>query len=160
LVAFGVWFYGRYAAPGAKATRRRVGVITGLALLAAGTAFGWPQTPAANDIVWEKWSPEAIAAARADNRPVYVDFTARWCATCQANKKLVFASDEVKETFRDRNVLTLKADWTNKDPAITAELAKWNRSAVPFNLFYLPGQPDPVVLPELLTPGIVLDALE
>ncbi|WP_221031184.1 protein-disulfide reductase DsbD family protein [Actomonas aquatica] len=160
LIAFGVWFYGRYAAPGAKATRRRIGIAAGLLLLGAGTAFGWPKPPAPNDVVWEKWSPEAIAAARAEGRPVYVDFTARWCATCQANKKLVFNSEDVKETFRDANVLTLKADWTNRDPAITAELAKWNRSAVPFNLIYKPGEPDPVVLPELLTPGIVLDALE
>jgi thiol:disulfide interchange protein DsbD len=66
----------------------------------------------------------------------------------------------VKQVFRDRNIATLKADWTNKDPAITAELAKWNRSAVPFNLLYLPGEPEPKILPELLTPGIVLDALE
>jgi len=160
LVAFAVWLYGRYAAPGAKPARARFGLIGGLALLSAGTALGWPQAPAPTDIVWEKWSPEAIAAARAEGRPVYVDFTARWCATCQANKKLVFTSDTVKETFRDQNVLTLKADWTNQDPAITAELAKWNRSAVPFNLFYLPGQSEPVVLPELLTPGIVLDAMQ
>ncbi len=160
LIAFGVWFYGRYAAPGAKAARRRLGVIAGLALLGGGTAFGWPQPPAPNDVVWEKWSPEAIAAARADDRPVYVDFTARWCATCQANKKLVFASDEVKRTFREHNVLTLKADWTNKDPAITAELARWNRSAVPFNLLYLPDRAQPIILPELLTAGIVLEALE
>lgn len=159
LVAFAVWLYGRYNAPGVKPARARFGVIGGLALLTAGTALGWPQAPQPTDILWEKWSPEAIAVARAEGRPVYVDFTARWCATCQANKKLVFGSDEVKTYFRDANVLTLKADWTNKDPAITAELAKWNRSAVPFNLVYLPGQAEPVILPELLTPGTVLDAI-
>ena len=53
----------------------------------------------------------------------------------------------------------LKADWTNRDPKITAELARWNRSAVPFNLIYAPGKPDPVVLPELLTPARFLEAL-
>ncbi len=160
LIAFGVWFYGRYAAPGNKAARRRIGIVAGLILLGGGTLFGWPKPPAANDVVWEKWSPEAIAAAQAEGRTVYVDFTARWCATCQANKKLVFGSEEVKETFRDQNVLTLKADWTNKDPQITAELAKWNRSAVPFNLIYKPGQAEPTILPELLTPSTVLEALE
>ena len=159
VVALAVWIYGRYNAPGAKPARARFGVIGGLALLTAGTLLGWPRAPQPTDITWEKWSPEAIASARADGRPVYVDFTARWCATCQANKKFVFASEEVKTYFHDNNVVTLKADWTNKDPAITAELAKWNRSAVPFNLVYLPEANDPVVLPELLTPGIVLDAL-
>ena len=159
LIAMAVWFYGRYAKPYGKPAQIRLGRLGGLILIVAGAALGWPRAAQPTDIVWEKWSPEAIASAQAEGRPVYVDFTARWCATCQTNKKFVFASDEVKETFRDRNILTLKADWTNKDPAITAELAKWNRSAVPFNLIYLPGQPDPVILPELLTPSTVLDAL-
>jgi thiol:disulfide interchange protein DsbD len=61
--------------------------------------------------------------------------------------------------FGKKNVVLLKGDWTNKDAAITAELAKWNRSAVPFNLIYAPGKKDPVVLPELLTPGVVLEHL-
>ena len=61
--------------------------------------------------------------------------------------------------FAKQNVLLLRGDWTNKDPKITAELARWNRSAVPFNLIYAPSKPDPVILPELLTPGKVLDAL-
>ena len=159
LVAMAVWLYGRYTAPGAKAARRRVGVIGGLILLALGAWVGWPRPAAATDIVWEPWSAEAIAEARAAQRPVYVDFTARWCATCQTNKRIVFGSDEVKRVFRERDVVTLKADWTNRDPAITAELARWDRSAVPFNLVYLPGQPEPIVLPELLTPGTVLEAL-
>jgi thiol:disulfide interchange protein DsbD len=113
----------------------------------------------AGDIVWEPWSNERIAELQAEGRPVYVDFTARWCATCQANKKVVFSSNDVKTYFREHRVATLKADWTNSDPHITAELARWNRSAVPFNLVYLPGASGPKVLPEILTPSIVLNAL-
>jgi thiol:disulfide interchange protein DsbD len=96
---------------------------------------------------------------RADGRPIYVDFTARWCATCQANKKLVFGSDEVRRVFAEKKFALLRGDWTNRDPKITAELARWNRSAVPFDLVYLPGRPEPVPLPELLTAGMVLDAV-
>jgi thiol:disulfide interchange protein len=111
------------------------------------------------DIAWAKWSPEAVAQRRAAHSIIYVDFTAPWCATSQANKKLVFHSSEVLRTFRDQHVATLRADWTNKDPQITAELAKYHRSAVPFNLVWLPDQADPVILPSLLTPGIVLNAV-
>jgi len=73
---------------------------------------------------------------------------------------VVFGSSEVLKTFRDLKVVPLRADWTDADPRITAELAKWNRSAVPFNLVYLPGKAAPIILPELLTPSIVLDALK
>jgi thiol:disulfide interchange protein len=131
-----------------------------LVLLAVALNLGWPRAPAVTDIVWEKWSMEHVDQLRAEGRPIYVDFTARWCATCQANKKVVFASTDVKNFFRDHKIATLKADWTNADPHITAELAKWNRSAVPFNLVYVPGKIEPKPLPEILTPGIVLSAFE
>lgn len=158
-IALGAWLYGRYATFGAKPVRARFGVIGGLGLLALGAWLGWPRPAAPADIVWQPWSAEAVAQAVADGKPVYVDFTARWCFTCQTNKKVVFGSAEVLKTFRDKNVVTLRGDWTDEDPLITAELARWNRSAVPFNLVYLPGKADPVILPELLTPGIVWDAL-
>jgi thiol:disulfide interchange protein DsbD len=159
LVAMGVWAYGRWNAPGATPGRARFGLVACVVLIALGAWTGWPRAASPTDIVWEKWSPEEVDKLRADNRIIYVDFTARWCATCQANKRLVFHSDDVLRVFREKHIATLRGDWTNKDPAITAELAKYHRGAVPFNLIYFPGQPDPVALPELLTPSIVLNAL-
>ena len=159
LVAMGVWFYGRWRIPGASTGRMRFGLLAGLVVAGLGICTGWPQSPSATDITWEKWSPEAVAEFRTENRIIYVDFTARWCATCQTNKKLVFGSDEVKRVFREKNIATLKADWTMQDPQITAELANYQRSAVPFNVIWLPGKTDPVILPELLTASSVLDAL-
>jgi len=159
LIAMGVWVYGRWNAPGASAGRARFGMLACIVLLALGAWTGWPTPAAPSDIVWDKWSPEAVEKLRSENRIVYVDFTARWCATCQANKRLVFHSDEVLRVFHDKRIATLRGDWTNKDQQITAELAKYHRGAVPFNLIWFPGQTEPVALPELLTPSIVLNAV-
>jgi thiol:disulfide interchange protein DsbD len=157
-ISMAVWLYGRYSRPGTGILGARLGLIGSLALLLIGLNLGWPRAAASTDIVWEPWSAERVAQLRAAGRPIYADFTARWCATCQANKKVVFASEELKRYFRDHQVATLKADWTNADPRITAELAKWHRSAVPFDLVYSNKNSEPKVLPEILTPRIVLDA--
>lgn len=167
LVAMATWIYGRWGQSFGKPTRQRFGRIGTVVVAAAGLWLGWPSqapAPAAGEaagyqVAWEKWSPAAIESALAAGRPVYVDFTARWCATCQTNKAAVFHSDAVLAEFARQRVVLLRGDWTNKDPQITQELARWNRSAVPFNLIYAPGRKDPVVLPELLTPTTVLDAL-
>jgi thiol:disulfide interchange protein DsbD len=168
LVALAVWFYGRWNAPGASPGRARFGVAALILAGVAGFWLGWPHTSLAQTngnvssagVTWEPWSTEAVEKLRAEGRVVYVDFTARWCATCQANKKLVFHSDDVLKEFAAQNVATLRADWTNQDPRITAELAKYNRSAVPFNVIWFPGKTEPTILPELLTAGTVLDAIK
>jgi len=162
LVAMAAWIYGRFGQAHGKPGRQLFGRVVAAALLAAGLYTGWPKTvevaPAGSyQVAWEKWSPGAIATAQAAGKFVYVDFTARWCATCQTNKATVFHNDAVLAELKKRNVVLLRGDWTNRDPLITAELARWNRSAVPFNLIYAPGKADPVVLPELLTPGKVLE---
>ncbi|MGA7724783.1 MAG: thioredoxin family protein [Opitutaceae bacterium] len=159
LVAMAVWAYGRWNAPGASPGRARFGTSACVLLLALGAWTGWPVAAAPGDIVWEKWSPEAVAKLRSENRIVYVDFTARWCATCQANKRIVFHSSDVLRRFGEKHVATLRGDWTNKDAQITEELAKYHRAAVPFNLVWLPGRADPVILPEILSPSVVLDAV-
>lgn len=177
LVAMAAWAYGRFGQAHGKPARQRWGTAFALVLLVSGVALGWPQpsapvtvggAPAGADgasgkgayvVTWQPWSPEAVAAAQAAGRTIYVDFTARWCATCQTNKATVFKSSEVLAELARRDVLLLRADWTNKDPRITQELAKHQRSAVPFNLVYHQGHAAPQALPELLTPGIVLDAL-
>ncbi len=166
LVAMAMWVYGRFGQAHGKYARQMFGRAAGAALLLAGLWLGWPKDAAAAaaagqyQVAWKKWSPEAVAAAQAAGRYVYVDFTARWCATCQTNKAAVFHSDAVLAALAKKNVVLLRGDWTNRDPLITAELGRWHRSAVPFNLVYAPGRPDPMVLPELLSPGIVLAAVK
>jgi thiol:disulfide interchange protein DsbD len=163
LVAMATWAYGRFGQAHGKPKRQMFGRVFAAVLLAGGLYTGWPKSVEAGpagtyQVTWEKWSPEAITTAQAAGKFVYVDFTARWCATCQTNKAAVFHDQAVLAELQRKNVVLLRGDWTNRDPKITAELARWNRSAVPFNLIYAPGKPDPVVLPELLTAGKVLEA--
>jgi thiol:disulfide interchange protein/DsbC/DsbD-like thiol-disulfide interchange protein len=167
-IALAVWLYGRWSAPGAKPGRVRLAVVALVAVGAAGLVYGWPRTPPAPSpetagapaVVWEPWTDATVAKLRSEGRTIYVDFTARWCFTCQTNKELVFHNDEVLRYFAAHKIATLRADWTNRDPRITAELARYNRSAVPFDLIWLPGRDEPLILPEVLTAGRVLDALQ
>ena len=103
---------------------------------------------------WQPWAPGAAEALVASGRPVFVDFTAAWCVTCQYNKKTTLANAEVLADLHAKNVALLRADWTRRDPAITAALAQLGRNGVPVYVFYRPGKP-PVVLTEVLSVGEV-----
>jgi len=163
-VALAAWVYGRWGAAHRRKPVRLRAYAASLALLTAGFAYGYPRPYAhasadAPQVTWEAWAPGKPEQLAAEGRTVYVDFTARWCVTCQTNKAAVFGSADVRRFFAENNIVTLRADWTNADPDITEALAAFGRSAVPFNLIYTPGRDAPIILPELLTPGIVLDAL-
>jgi thiol:disulfide interchange protein len=90
---------------------------------------------------------------------VFVDFTASWCLSCQVNERVALQQPQVQQAFREANVALLKADWTRGDDAITQALTAMGRSGVPAYALYIPGQSEPQLLPEALTPGIVTDAL-
>jgi thiol:disulfide interchange protein/DsbC/DsbD-like thiol-disulfide interchange protein len=105
------------------------------------------------------WSPEAVAEARAAGKGVFVDFTARWCVTCQVNKRTTLSRPDVQAAMAEANVVFLEADWTNRDDAIAKELALHGRAGVPLYLFYAPGTAgeEPVILPQVLSPAFVIE---
>ncbi|MCB1071215.1 MAG: thioredoxin family protein, partial [Kiritimatiellae bacterium] len=110
---------------------------------------------------WEPYSPEQLAAYRAEGTPVFIDFTAKWCLTCQVNKRTVLRRAEILQAFRDRGVKLMEADWTDQNETIAKALAGYGRQSVPVYVLYgADPEASPTLLPELLTRKIVLDALQ
>ena len=143
-----------------------------LAVLAAALAWAGPalhEAPPATAVTgthadrsgaaWQPWSVERVQAALAEGRPVFVDFTAAWCVTCQYNKRTTLSDAEVMADFERKRVVLLRADWTRRDPAITAELTRLQRNGVPVYAWYAPGSAGPRLLSEILSVREVRDLL-
>lgn len=175
LAAMAAWLLD--LAQGLAGARRRV---AGAACLAAGVAAValavWPRAgasplPAAQaeiganrpavdaKLAAEPFSFARLDALRAEGAPVFVNLTAAWCITCQVNERLALSSARVAEAFRERGIVYLKGDWTNRDPEISRLLDGFGRSGVPLYLFYPPGSDRPEILPQFLTESIVIDAI-
>ena len=147
--------------------------IAGIAALAGSTSLAWPlfsadadgappaassRRVAAGDADWQPYTPARVADLAASGRPVFVDFTAAWCVTCQVNKRLVLNTQDVRAAFARKNVALVRADWTRRDPDITRALSALGRTGVPVYVLYPPGR-KPVLLPEVLQQQTVLEAL-
>jgi thiol:disulfide interchange protein DsbD len=164
---FGAWIWGvsRSSSP----RGRGIGALVTLMAILAALSFlaVLKSAPAqasssvnATGIPSEPYSAARLASLRAENRAVFVNVTAAWCITCLVNDEAALSSARVHEAFAQRHVAYLVADWTRRDPQITTLLAEHGRSGVPLYLYYAPGATEAKVLPQILTEGEVLTALE
>ena len=173
VLAFGLWLWGwsqRREAEGARALPLQIGAGLAAAVALAAVVVGGKEGPATAQastlasvpgagLTPEPWSPERVSALRAEGRPVFVDFTAAWCVTCQVNERTALAGRGVADAFAKHKAVYLKADWTKRDAAIAQELSSHGRSGVPLYLVYS-ATGEPAILPQLLTEGMVVQALE
>jgi thiol:disulfide interchange protein DsbD len=159
-MAFGLWLFGRSRSIGAR-------LLTLVALALAAASLAWASTrplpTAENSMVEggaaEAWTPQRFEALRAEGRPVLVNMTAAWCITCLANERIALSSEQFRAELARHEVAYLKGDWTHRDSAITAYLARYARNGVPLYVVYPRGTGDGEVLPQLLTPELVVQAL-
>lgn len=158
LISLASWIYGNFAAFHKSTISKTLGILAaiGLFVLAFTNIMATPNNQ--NIIKWIPFSTKEVNAQIKTN-PVFIDFTAKWCITCQINKKLVLHTKKIKELFEKKSVVPIQADWTNYDPEITKTLEKYNRSSVPFYILLLPNG-EHKILPELLTIEIIEDALK
>ena len=165
LLAMAGWFLGHWPA-------KRWAAITGTAIVLFAVVIGFvapaelatvPSVSSTAAVVrdrWQPWSAGAVGQYTSQGRPVFVDFTASWCLSCQVNERVALDRPQVRQAFASANVVLLRADWTRHDPDITQALAALGRDSIPVYLLYLPGQSNPQFLPAVLTPGIVVEALD
>ncbi len=168
LIGFAAWAFGASQASAYRSTRswvRHFGQAGALlAMLAAGATLpaissATPQSGSQLTTGAEPFSPERLAALRAQGRPVFIDMTAAWCVTCLVNERVAISTDAVRQAFAADDVVYMKGDWTRQDPAITAFLQQNGRDGVPLYVFYPGGGGNPVVLPQILTESAVLGLL-
>ncbi|HEX5398010.1 MAG TPA: thioredoxin family protein, partial [Verrucomicrobiae bacterium] len=176
ILSAAAWIFGEFFQRGRRHRNLALGIV--LFLVVGGYSYAledqlqWRKPQPAADvgvasedipggIHWEAWSPQAVAQARAAGHPVLVDFTADWCLTCQVNKKISIEIPSVRQKLKEINAVALVGDYTRFPENITEELNRYQRAGVPLVLVF-PKDPDAqaIVLPEVLTPGIVLDALD
>lgn len=171
LVGIGAWILGRWGAISRTEKVRYTARTVALLLIVGGTWFGMaearhlgPVTSTAAEsgrgVAWQDFSPELLAELREDGQAVFINFTAAWCTLCQVNDRIAFRSARVARAFEEHDVVPLRADWTQRDDVIEEVLAGYGRSSIPFYVAYGAGDEDPTFLPEVLRPGIVIEALE
>jgi thiol:disulfide interchange protein DsbD len=155
-IAIAAWIFGRWHTPVKSTKARSIAKVLTLAFAIAG--FMAVKPPTGKHLDWQPWSAETVTEFIDDDTPVYVDFTAQWCATCQLNKKRAYPEAIIK-LMEERGIVALKADKTSPDPKIEAALQELGRSAIPVNVLYVPGK-EPIITPELLSADYLKELFE
>jgi thiol:disulfide interchange protein len=145
----GYWFFLEY-------------VLNVRSVVAGETAIAHTSAPAGSQaIAWQPFAVDQLDTYLRGDKTVFIDFTAEWCLTCKVNEKTVLADESVVQKFKSSGIIPIRADWTTRNPVITQLLSKFGRSGVPLYVIFPAGKPgQPIVLPEVITTGIVLDAIE
>ncbi len=175
-LSLGSWIYGKWGTPTQSRTCRFTSYLfSGSCLVLAIAAMLYavspeianseePTHPAkASEVAlvdaWEPFSPERVAELRKKGIPVFIDFTAKWCLICQTNH-VILSNSKVHDKMREIGVVRMKADWTKRDPVITEALKKYGRNSLPLYVLYSnDGSQSPKILPQVLTPELVLEYL-
>jgi thiol:disulfide interchange protein len=169
LLAIAGWILGRWPARGLASAVAALVIVGAIALpvwaaqkfgVAPATVSAASSAKAGDAEAWVPFTPDVVASLQAQGKPVFVDFTASWCLSCQVNERVVLDRADVRQRLKDSGVALVRADWTRHDEAIAQALAALGRSGVPTYALYsaTPGE-SPQLLPEVLTPGIVMNAL-
>ncbi len=156
LAGFGLWLWGLAQRGEAGLKTKILAGLTAIPVIAA-VAMARPAPP--SGLVHEAYSPARLDELLKEGKPVFVNLTAAWCVTCLVNEEVALSGQGLADAFAKSGVTYLKGDWTNRDPDITRLLEQHGRAGVPLYLFYAAGKTEPVVLPQLLTEGIVIDAI-
>lgn len=170
VASFGMWLYGSWSIPSYSSKTRMIATTLSCCLIGLSVYMVVTQVSAARGTIeqegdtamqetdWLTFSPEAVEDVVKSGRPALVDFTASWCLICQANH-YVLETQRVREQLDKHSVVRFKADWTVSNPMITKALRQHGRSGVPLYLLYAPYAKEPIILPQLLTPEGMLQAL-
>ncbi|MBD3380968.1 MAG: thiol:disulfide interchange protein [candidate division Zixibacteria bacterium] len=168
--ALGGWIYGRWGGQVSSSSARTVATLLAIVLILGSFGFsvsgvglmavdeGISYQFSGDGLDWLKFDPDHVAELIESGQPVFIDFTAAWCLSCQVNEKVAFGSEEVRQRIADLGVTTFKADWTRRDDTITRALAEYGRNSVPLYVLHT-NDGEEIILPEIITPEIVLDAL-
>jgi len=163
------WMKGAFVVPTASALKRSIAIVLMLLLVLGsgiyfiGDKFQSAKIASAGSQLggdWQAFTPERLQAELEQGHNVFVDFTAAWCLTCKFNEASVLESHDVRDAFQRRGIVKMKADWTNGDPVITKLLQQFGRPGVPLYVLYPGKNGEPIVFPELLTKGMLLEKLE
>ncbi len=170
VLSFASWIYGKFAGPMSSIMKQWMWTLVALILI-FGSAHYLLDYSSDTSVVseenhnppteqWQKFTEDNLDKYRQEGKAVFVAFGAKWCTSCKVNEANVFKKDEIKDFFKEKNVVLLYGDNTRKNEVVEKWLAKYQRAGVPFYIYFAPGAEEGHVLPELISPSLITDLIK